>query len=202
MNELPDQTPRPMVRIRTFATIVAFSAFLFGIVNTDYLMDKWYEWSPKSYPRRFLDLAKPYKPMWGSSMVFPLPTEGAPWKFEGIELGQGVVFDESERFSPPAGFKHGVWADVTVEENGPSCLVRFAPARRWEGTLQFTSATESTYSLPVQVHAPFNDRGRERSFLLRMWPIWCYWLWIVLAMSQATRRSGNNKALPTSSDKA
>jgi hypothetical protein len=112
------------------------------------------------------------------------------------------VFDESERFSPPAGFKHGVWADVTVEENGPSCLVRFAPARRWEGTLQFTSATESTYSLPVQVHAPFNDRGRERSFLLRMWPIWCYWLWIVLAMSQATRRSGNNKALPTSSDKA
>lgn len=105
------------------------------------------------------DATRGFRPMWGSVSSLLLPEEGIPWTFDRVEVVQGVVFDESTSLEPAAGFERGAWADVSMEDGGKRCRVRFAHARRWEGILHFSSASGGEYSLPFRVHAGFNDRG-------------------------------------------
>ena len=100
-----------------------------------------------------------FRPTWGSVASLLLPEEGSPWTFDRVEVVQGVVFDESSTLEAADGFERGDWAEVSMEEGGERCRVRFARARRWEGVLHFSSESGGEYALPVKVHAPWNDLG-------------------------------------------
>lgn len=200
-------TTNPNTRQRVFEVFVkvGITIAVFGWLVLDrdsHWIRAWEEWFPDRLstvaPR---DATRAWQPMWGDVFIAPLPKEGAPWSFDQVEVRQGVVFDESSRMDPPYGFRRGAWADVTMREGGTSCLVRLAPARRWEGALQFTSASADPYSLRMQVHAPWKDSGlRPESFSwlqlgwqLPLFAMYLYWL----LLGRLTRKAARASASPT-----
>ncbi|MEE2711759.1 MAG: hypothetical protein VX913_03205 [Planctomycetota bacterium] len=159
MAQIPFRLPRPVTVFLKLLVILGLAFALTVSTADSFLLRELDGVFPARYKIRPEGASSPYSAMWSSVGVFPLPADGAPWSFDGVELTQGVVFDESSRLRTPEGFKRGVWADVTVEADGASCRVRFAPMRRWEGALRFVSETKGDLSLPVRVHAPWEDRG-------------------------------------------
>lgn len=155
--------PGTSARVHRWFALIALIATLFGSVlfgdPNSYWSRQWGEWFPKETRIWSPDATPGFRPTWGSVCVAPLPEQGAPWTLDRVEVTQGVVFDESSKLDPVEGFERGVWADVTVNEPGDSCRIRFATARRWEGAIHFTSTAGIAYTLPVQVHAPWEDRG-------------------------------------------
>lgn len=159
MAQTTSRFPRP-VTVALKLILILGAAFALTTSGPGSFLVRWVdEVFPARYKSRAEGATEPYSANSSSVGVFPLPSDGAPWSFVGVEMAQGVVFDESSLLRAPEGFERGVWADVTVEPDGANCRVRFAPMRRWEGALRFVSETRGEMSLPVRVHAPWADAG-------------------------------------------
>ena len=200
MAQTTSRFPRP-VTVALKLILILGAAVALTIPGPDSFLVRWVdEVFPARYKSRAEGATEPYSANSSSVGVFPLPADGAPWSFVGVEMAQGVVFDESSLLRAPEGFERGVWADVTVEADGASCRVRFAPMRRWEGALRFVSETKGDLSLPVRVHAPWADAGSSRSNdLLEVVRLGCC-LWIFWGLFWLGRRSAKGKASSAPAD--
>jgi hypothetical protein len=104
----------------------------------------------------------PYELVWSSSAMIDLPGEGAPWKYTGTDLTQGVIL-ENRRV--PAGFRRGDWANVHMDDAGEGFRLDLAPMRRWTGALNFESETAAPLALRLEVAAPWDDIGSPGDWL-------------------------------------
>jgi len=176
--------PSTSARVHRWFALIALIGTLFGSIlfgdPDSYCSRQWREWFPQETRIWSPDATPGFQPTWGLVYVAPLPEQGAPWTLDRVEVTQGVVFDESSKLDPVEGFERGVWADVTVSERGDSCRIRFATARRWEGAIHFTSTAGIAYTLPVQVHAPWEDRGMRSA-----WRSWVEVLFLYLIVTLA-----------------